>query len=61
MQVLLLGIEAHVCVFQTAVDLLEDGYEVHLVVDAVSSKRPSDRATALQVASLIHPAFLFVN
>jgi len=47
-KVLLLGIEAHVCVFQTVVDLLEDGYEVHLVVDAVSSKRPSDRATAIQ-------------
>merc|ERR1712130_448226 len=47
-KVLLLGIETHVCVFQTVVDLLEAGYEVHLVVDAVSSKRPSDRATAIQ-------------
>ena len=49
MQILLLGIETHVCVFQTAVDLIEEGYEVHLVVDGVSSKRPTDRATAIQV------------
>ena len=48
-QILLLGIETHVCVFQTAVDLIEEGYEVHLVVDGVSSKRPTDRATAIQV------------
>ncbi len=49
LQILLLGIETHVCVFQTAVDLLEDGYEVHLVVDGVSSKRLADRAVAIEV------------
>jgi len=37
-QVLLVGIETHVCVYQTAVDLVNDGYEVHLVTDAVSSR-----------------------
>lgn len=47
-QVLLCGIEAHVCVFQTTLDLLESGYEVHLLVDAISSQRPHDRAIALQ-------------
>ena len=35
-QVLLCGIETHVCVYQTAVDLLGFGYDVHLVADAVS-------------------------
>lgn len=47
-QVLLLGIETHVCVLQTALDLLSKGYEVHLLVDGVSSQRESDRAIALQ-------------
>ena len=37
-QVLLVGMETHVCVYQTAVDLLGEGFEVHLVADAVSSR-----------------------
>lgn len=37
-QILVTGIETHVCVYQTAMDLLKDGYEVHLVKDAVSSR-----------------------
>ena len=37
-QILLTGIETHVCVYQTAMDLLNSGYEVHLVRDAVSSR-----------------------
>jgi len=41
--VVLAGIEAHVCVYQTAADLIEQGYGVHLVVDAVSSRTESNR------------------
>ncbi|MFA5137824.1 MAG: hydrolase [Elusimicrobiota bacterium] len=37
-QVLLCGIETHICVYQTAVDLLGAGYEVHLLADAASSR-----------------------
>lgn len=37
-QVLLAGIEAHVCVYQTALDLLAGKYEVQVVTDAVSSR-----------------------
>ena len=37
-QVLLVGMETHVCVYQTALDLLQAGYEVYLVSDAVSSR-----------------------
>lgn len=37
-QILLTGIETHVCVYQTALDLIGAGYEVHLVKDAVSSR-----------------------
>ena len=46
-QVLIVGIETHVCVLQTSLDLIERGYEVHIIVDGVSSQRLTDRATAL--------------
>ena len=47
-QVLVVGIEAHVCVMQTVLDLLEMGKEVHVITDAVSSQRPHDRTVAMQ-------------
>ena len=46
-QVLLCGIEAHVCVYQTARDLVADGREVHVVADCVSSRQERDREIAL--------------
>ena len=46
-QVLLAGIEAHICVHQTAVALKARGYEVHLVADAVSSRKPFNRDLAI--------------
>jgi nicotinamidase-related amidase len=46
-QVLLCGIEAHVCVNQTAEDLLATGREVHVVQDAVSSRTPQNRDLGL--------------
>ena len=44
--VLVCGIEAHVCVLQTCLDLADAGYTVGLVTDAVSSRRPDDCAAA---------------
>jgi len=44
----LFGIEAHVCVQQTALDLLDLGHEVHIVVDGVTSQQSFDREIALQ-------------
>ncbi|MBS3822521.1 MAG: hydrolase [Wenzhouxiangellaceae bacterium] len=42
-QVLLCGIETHVCVWQTAAALLRDGYSVHLIADATSSRSMFNR------------------
>ncbi|MCF4173655.1 hydrolase [Vibrio sp. McD22-P3] len=47
-QILLVGIEAHICVHQTACDLMDQGYEVHLVVDAISSRAPENKELAIQ-------------
>ena len=47
-QALLVGLEAHVCVAQTAFDLLDRGWEVFVLVDGVSSIRVGDRAAALR-------------
>ncbi len=41
-QILLCGVEAHICVSQTAHDLMAAGYEVHLVEEAVSSRSESN-------------------
>jgi nicotinamidase-related amidase len=46
-QVLLVGIEAHVCVQQTALDLLEAGMVPWVLADAVGSRRACDRELAL--------------
>lgn len=47
-KVLLAGIECHVCVQQTALDLLAAGFRVYLAVDAVGSRRPMDKHWALE-------------
>ena len=44
----LTGIEAHVCVLHTALDLLAANFQVYLAVDAVASRYAVDRQTALQ-------------
>jgi nicotinamidase-related amidase len=41
-QVLITGMEAHVCVYQTVLGLLEDGYYVHLIRDAICSRNKTD-------------------
>jgi len=47
-QILVVGIEAHVCVYQTSMDLVDLGYEVEVVEDAVSSRTLSNKKVALQ-------------
>lgn len=46
-QVLVCGIEAHVCVSQTVHDLIQRGLSVHVAVDAVTSRKVQDREVAL--------------
>jgi nicotinamidase-related amidase len=47
-QAVVCGIEAHVCVSQTAHDLLERGYEVHVPADAVGSRHRQDYEVGLR-------------
>lgn len=47
-QILLCGVETHVCVSQTAHDLLAQGYQVHVAADAVSSRTPSNWEIGLE-------------
>ncbi|VDO38602.1 unnamed protein product [Onchocerca flexuosa] len=46
--VILCGIETHVCVLQTALDIIEKGIAVHVVADAVSSRSQVDRMFGLR-------------
>ncbi len=46
-QIVVAGMETHVCVLQTALDLQEAGFEVHLAADAAGSRREEDRSMAL--------------
>jgi len=47
-QLIICGIEAHVCVIQTVLNALSKNYEVHLVANAVSSRRKMDCDIALR-------------
>jgi nicotinamidase-related amidase len=47
-KVLLAGIETHVCVLHTALDLLTLGFRVFIAVDAVASRSPLDHEVALR-------------
>jgi nicotinamidase-related amidase len=46
-QVVVIGIEAHICVLQTVHDLLHQGYLVYVPYDAVSSRKKRDYENAL--------------
>lgn len=47
-QVVLCGLETHICVNQTAHDLLSENFEVHLLTDAVASRYKEDKEAGLK-------------
>jgi len=57
-QVILMGIEAHVCVLQTGLDLLDAGYEVHVLSDGVFSRTAENHRLALE---RLHDAGAFIS
>lgn len=46
-QVVLVGIESHICILQTALDLKQSGWDVYVVTNAVGSRQPTDHESAL--------------
>lgn len=47
-QIIICGIEAHVCVLQTAADLIARGYQVQAVVDAISARTAANKSIGLK-------------
>lgn len=47
-QIILAGMETHVCVLQTCIDLLQEGYGVHVVSDAICSRTKQNYKTAIE-------------
>ena len=47
-KILVCGVESHICVYQTALDLLAADFEVHIVTDCVSSRTSQNKQLALR-------------
>jgi nicotinamidase-related amidase len=52
-QVLVAGIEAHICVYQTAIALAKAGYQVEVVADGIASREPDNRAVTLSRLGMV--------
>ena len=46
-QIILFGIETHICVLQTALDLIDDGFEVYLIKNASKSRKESEHEAGI--------------
>ncbi|MGD8911513.1 MAG: isochorismatase family protein [Candidatus Thiodiazotropha sp.] len=53
-QIVIVGLEAHICVLQTASGLQQWGYQVFVVEDAITSRNPQHRENALRRMHLGH-------
>ena len=47
-EIILAGIESHVCVYQTAMEVLDKKHNVHIVVDAISSRTSENKELGIQ-------------
>ena len=47
-QIVIIGMETHVCVLQTVLDLLALGYQTYVVVDALAARGSSDHSAAIE-------------
>lgn len=47
-QILVAGIETHVCIYQSVIDLVDMDYQVEVIADAVSSRTPENKKISLQ-------------
>ena len=47
-QVIVCGIEAHICVNQTVHDLLARGFQTHLLIDCITARNPNNREVGLE-------------
>ncbi|HEC82406.1 MAG TPA: isochorismatase family protein [Thermoplasmatales archaeon] len=45
---LIIGIEAHICVLQTALDLIENGYTTYVAVDCIGSRNEKDKKVSIE-------------
>jgi nicotinamidase-related amidase len=52
----LMGVETHVCIQQTAIDALAGGFQVFLIADAVNSRRPDDAAISIDFMRMMDVA-----
>jgi nicotinamidase-related amidase len=61
---LLCGVESHICVWQTAVGAIQEGYEVQVVADAISSRTPENHAYGQQrlqeIGAVLAPAEMII-
>lgn len=48
MQIVLCGIETHICILQTGLDLASEGFEVYVATDAVGARGTEDHSVALE-------------
>ncbi|MBR0173116.1 MAG: hydrolase [Lachnospiraceae bacterium] len=51
-QIIVIGAEAHVCVLQTCLDLIDAGYQVMLAVDCIGSRKEADKNVGIQRATM---------
>jgi nicotinamidase-related amidase len=48
-KIIVAGMETHVCVLQTCLDIIKSGFQVHLIADAVASRTDENRDTAINI------------